>query len=405
MTNSILQNRESKNKLLYILMTLLNTAGYSLCADGYIQAYMLENGLSAATIGLYGSVTQLSALAAYAYFAMFSPKNGSYRFSLILSSLIYAIYPVGFLVMGVMGGNIAMIIGAMLMAAAINGFFGGIRFASENCVVPLLFPRRDFGALLGKSGLIGSALATVISLIGGVVLSRIDAMIGYRVFFAAAAGVLMLAACLVPAFSLSAPKGEATPVNHAGLPFKRIFTKPFLTLLLPHFLRGICEAGVYYFVVVALLNITLSTFETSLIVTVGVAASMLGNFLLMHFSNRLNTGKLVQRSIWVMAVCVVLIVFTKANWLFFVLYFVFKTSHNTMAQAVPVGVMRAVPLEDLPLVTPVRMFVLSGTNSLCTLLFGALFDSIAPICIMGLTAGVLLIAGHFFRRQFTDALN
>jgi hypothetical protein len=46
-----------------------------------------------------------------------------------------------------------------------------------------------------------------------------------------------------------------------------------------------------------------------------------------------------------------------------------------MGNAVPVGVMRATPLEDMPLVTPVRMFVLSGTNSLCTLLFGALLNA------------------------------
>ena len=400
----VFSDRESKNKALYVLVSLLYTVGYGLCAEGYLQAYMLQSGLSAAAIGLYGSVTQLSALAAYAIFAGYAPKNGSYRRAFVLSSTVYALYPVGFLIMGVLGGNTAMILGAMLMAAAINGFMGAFRFACENCVVPLLFARRDYGVLLGKSGMIGSALATAISLIGASVLSKIDAMIGYRVFFAIAAGALMLAACLVPAFSMELPQGETAGKQKSGLPYRRIFTKQFMILLLPHFLRGISEAGIYYFVVVALLNITLSTLETSLIVTVGVAASMLGNFLLMFFSSRLNTGKLVQRSIYLIAACMILVVFTRVNWLFFALYFVFKTAVNVMGNAVPVGVMRATPLEDMPLVTPVRMFVLSGTNSLCTLLFGALFERIPALCIMGFTAATLLTAGFFFRRQFTDAV-
>jgi hypothetical protein len=130
----------------------------------------------------------------------------------VLSSAVYALYPVGFLIMGVLGGNTAMILGAMLMAAAINGFMGAFRFACENCVVPLLFARRDYGVLLGKSGMIGSALATAVSLIGASVLSKIDAMIGYRVFFAIAAGALMLAACWYPPFPWSCRRGKP-PAN------------------------------------------------------------------------------------------------------------------------------------------------------------------------------------------------
>jgi hypothetical protein len=56
------------------------------------------------------------------------------------------------------------------------------------------------------------------------------------------------------------------------------------------------------------------------------------------------------------------------------------------------------------LVTPVRMFVLSGTYFSLHTLFGALFERIPALCFMGFTAATLLTAGSFFRRQFTDAI-
>jgi hypothetical protein len=42
---------EAKQSAL-LLVSLLYTVGYGLCAEGYLQEFMLQSGLSAAAIGL-----------------------------------------------------------------------------------------------------------------------------------------------------------------------------------------------------------------------------------------------------------------------------------------------------------------------------------------------------------------
>lgn len=407
MTAEIIQTEYSnpnsrRNQLIYLASSLMQTVGSGLCAQGYVQAYLLQCGLNSSDIGLYGSLIQISSVAAYLLFAWHKPKGG-YLGGYITGKLIYCLYPLLLLSAGAFAGNIPMMLGAMCLAASISGFTNARAFACQNCMVPLLFPRKIYGILQGRSGIIGGILTTLLSLTAGAVLSRIDARIGYICFFSGGTVLFLLSALLAPLYRLSPMPQENAQEERLRHPLKAMLNRDFFLLMFPHFLRGIGEAGFYYFIYVSLRQITLSSMENSLLVSVAVAGNVLGCLIFTRaIQLGVKTGKLVQYGIIVSASMLILTTCNTSNLLFFALYFVQQIAATIVGLLIPVGVMRSTRTEDLPLITPVRMVLINSANFLFTFLYGHLFALLPPLCMMGFSAAAYFIAGMFFRRQFTD---
>ena len=74
------KSREGRNRLIYIAIYLLINIAYGLCATEYLQAYMLESGLSMGMVGIYGTVSQTAALLAYALYPRCKKNGGEHRF-------------------------------------------------------------------------------------------------------------------------------------------------------------------------------------------------------------------------------------------------------------------------------------------------------------------------------------
>lgn len=112
----------------------------------------------------------------------------------------------------------------MCLAASISGFTNARAFACLNCMVPMLFPRKDYGLLQGRSGIIGGILTTVLSLIAGALLSRIEARLGYICFFTGGTVLFLLSALLAPLYRLSSPleeKGTSEKKEKAKIKWNR----------------------------------------------------------------------------------------------------------------------------------------------------------------------------------------
>ena len=393
--------REGRNQLIFLVSALMQTVGSGLCAQGYVQAYLLQSGLSSASIGLYGSLSQIASVAAYLLFAFHQPKGG-YLGGYITGRVLYAFYPLLLLSAGIFAGNVPLMLGAMCLAASISGFTNARAFACLNCMVTMLFPRKDYGLLQGRSGIIAGILTTVLSMIAGALLSRIEARLGYICFFTAGTVLFLLSALLAPMYRLSSPleeKGTSEKKEKAKIQWNRqLFYQMF-----PHFLRGIGEAGCYYFIYVSLQRITLSPLENSLLVSVAVSGNVLGCLIFTRAIRMdVKTGKVVQYGILLSSAMLLVTTLNSNHLIFFAVYFLQQVAATIVGQLVPVGVVRSTRTEDLPIITPFRMVLINAANSTCTFLYGQLFPFLPAVCMMGFSAAAYCIAGIFFRRQFTD---
>lgn len=393
---------QRRNQNIYLISTLLQTIGGGLCAQGYIQSYLLQSGMSASNIGLYGSLSQIFSVCAYLLFTWHKPKGGYLR-GYLTGRIVYSVYPLFLLSAGAFAGNIPMMLGAVCIAAGICGFANASAFACQNCMIPLLFSRKNFGILQGRSGLIGGILTTIISLAAGAVLGNGDVRIGYICFFAGGAALFLISALSASFYRLAPMPENVRREAAAKVSLRAVFNRPFLFLMLPHFLRGIGAAGLYYFVYLSLQNISLSAMENSMLVTFSVAANVLSCLIFMRAIRMgIKTGKLVQYSMYICSAMLMLTIFNHNNILFFVLYFVEQIAINIVGHLVPVGVMRSTRTEDLPLVTPVRMMMINFANSFFTFLYGNLFAFLPAAGLMLFSAVAYCCSGILFRRQFTD---
>lgn len=393
---------EKRNQNIYLIGKMLETIGMGLCSQGYVQAYLMGNGMSSGDLGVYGAFSQVFSIGAYLLFTFHKPTKGYLR-GYLTGRILYSLYPLILLAAGIFAGNIPMMLGAVCISAGISGYMNASAFACQNCMIPMLFSRKDFGILQGRSGLIGGILTTIISMLASFILSKSDETIGYIAFFAGGAFVFLISALSAVLYKMAPVPMEVEEKTNAKFSAKAIFNKHFMYLMAPHFLRGIGGGGFYYFIYVALQNITLTPMENSLLVTVSVAGSFISCIIFTKaIKMGVKTGVLVQYSQYICIATLLLTTYNKNNIVFFVLYFIEQIAFNIVGYLVPVGVMRSTKTEDLPLVTPIRMIMVNGGNSLSTFLWGQMFAFFPAIFMMGISCIAFAGSAQLFRKQLTD---
>lgn len=398
------QTVSERNQRLYLLNYLLLIFGGGLCAEGYLQAFMLEGGMDVHAIGLYGMLVYVAGIAAYVLFPLLKPRNGSYLGFLKLTSLASLIYPIGLTLLGFSGLSTAPACAAMLGLGMCYSFLTAIRSSSEFSTVPELFPRSVYGTLTGKGGVIGGAVAMLVSMLGAYFLQHSDKMTGYRIFFALAAVIFGVAAAVAQLFRRAGGQAEVRPTLDRKLMLKKLFSRSYALTLLPHFLRGLGMAGMYYFVIIAVKGLSLTTAQNTGLVTVGVCTKMLGSFLFMKTIKRVRSGRLILAANLLCAVCMLLVT-TRINVpVFFALYLLYGTADIISQTGVPVGIMYCTPEEELPLLSAARMLVCNCASCLALPLFGAWVENGFSLAAMAVSGAFFAIAGVIFCRQYQDGL-
>jgi len=385
------------NETVFLIVSIFYGLGTSFLSEGYIQAYMLDLGMSVQQIGLYGTLGNVGALASYTLFSFFKPRNGNYMTPMFIMALGITILPVLLALMS-FAPQLAVI---LLLASAVHSFAQGFRASCDYCVVPTIMERSHYGNLSGKCGMIGSGLAALVSAVSASILSGADAMSGYMAIFLAAAASLIISATAIRFYKPTVPTGN-TGKKAKGK--GSLFSKRSAWILLPHLLRGIASGGFYYFVVVSMQRVTLAASGSSLIVTIGVVGAMIGCLAFMFLEKRMQTGLITLIGNLIAGLCAVLTAFNTSPVMFFVLYFGYMMFNNVAAYAIPAGVVYSVPAEELPFISSMRMLMMSGGTMVCIQLFSALMTVWPAWTVMVIAAAVYAAAGVIFRIQYTDAL-
>lgn len=385
------------NESIFLIVSVFYGLGTSFLSEGYVQAYLIELGMGVREIGLYGTLGYIAALASYALFSLYKPKGGDYLPMMFMAALSLMLFPLILAAAGLFPA-LSMIV---LFGSALYQFMAGFRGSCDYSVVPRIMPRSRYGGLSGKCGLIGSALAAVMSAVSASVVSGEKAMAGYMTIFLGAGAALLISALAIRAYKPT-PQEEKQAEEQKTKSGR--FTAKNAWILLPHLLRGIASGGFYYFVVVSLERVTLDAAGSSLIVTVGVVGSMMGCLAFMQLEKRLKTGTVTLIGNLMAGLFAVLTAFNTSPVMFFVLYFGYMMFNNVSAYAIPAGVMYSVAAEDMPFISSMRMLMMSGGSTIFIQIFAFALTGWPAWIVMTISAAVYAAAGIIFKIQYTDAL-
>jgi hypothetical protein len=379
-----------------MVSTILYTLAASFVSADYVQAYLLTLHLSTAEIGLYGSLSHMATLTAYAFFGLFLPGRKNYIPLLFASAFVMALFPL-FLLFAGMASSTA---GSMLLLSAgciIYQFSVGVKSSCEYAEIPSLFPRSVYGNLLGKCGMAGSAVAAVMSLLNALLLQDASEQKSYSVLFLSAFVLLLFSALSVKRYAAIPPPKAAQTTVSAGR-----FTRRQLWLLLPHLLRGVAAGSAYYWVVLSLRPIAMPASLHSFLITFGVSGAMLGCYLFVRLEKRLRSGLLVFIAMLGTAASMVLALFVSSVPLFFLAYLAHVLLRTIADYSIPAGMIYNVPQENLAFHASMRMLLMSGASCLSIPAFAALMDVWPAGSVLIIGAAAYLFAGLFFFVQYTD---
>ncbi|MBQ2955671.1 MAG: hypothetical protein IJE08_04335 [Clostridia bacterium] len=384
------------NEAVFLIVSVLYGLGTSFLSEGYIQAYLLELGMNVHKIGLYGTMGNAGALASYALFSFYKPRNNSYMTPMFVMALGLTILPIMLTLV-----SLSPQLGAVILFfSALHSFAQGFRASCDYCVVPTIMPRSRYGLMSGKCGMIGSGLAALVSALSASLMDDSGSMAGYIAIFIAAAASLAVSAAAIR-FYRPMVSGEET--GRKPIPGGRMTLKS-AWILLPHLLRGVATGGFYYFVVISMERMATPISASSLIVTIGVIGTMVGCAAFMYFEKRMKTGTITLIGNLVAGLCAVMTAFNASPVIFFLLYFGYMMFNNISAYAIPAGVVYSVPAEELPFISSMRMLMMSVGSMVCIQLFSMLMTVWPAWTVMAISAAVYAAAGVIFKIQYTDAM-
>ena len=393
---------EQKNQVFFLLTSVCYTFAVGLCSEGYLQAYLLACGLDSSAVGIYGFTAQISALAAYVLFLGISPMKKGFLSKYTFSVFLLAVLPVGFILSTLLP---LPVLPVAMAAAVVYNLAVAYKGTGEYGMTPYLFNRAAYGPLMGKSGVIGGLIAIAVTTIASGIVSRVGFPYGYYILFLIAVFAFACAGFSSTRYQFIPSPGE-TPkekISYLSL-VRKIFTKKYLRLLLPHFLRGVGMAGMYFFMTVSLSIVSLSDSQITLSVAVSVAAAAAGNLLFMFLIKKTHSGTLTLLSNIICGVSIVAASLNHNVLLFFVIYFIYMIANTISSVSIPTGVLGCTPNEDLPFMSALRMLVSSASNSIFVLLFGYLLKIWPSVYIMGFAAVIFILCGIYCKFLFTDQL-
>jgi len=367
---------------------------------------MLNMQMSENEVALLGGLSTASALVSYFLFSVFRPKKGKYFSTHLISSLGTVIYPLCLLMSALFGGHLALAV--ILVGSASYELAAAFKGSSELAIVPHLFPRRQYGQLLGRGGSIACLLSSGISLIGAVFMKDTENNTGYLIFFSLSVLLLLISALMTSRYrSTDEAQDDAGSSNAGGVNFKQLFgylkDRDFLWRMLPHLLRGVGMAGIYYYSLIGLKNAALNPTQSLYLILVGGMASLIGNLLLIKISQRITSGRLVLCTIIITVTCMLIIPFVNNVLTFFIVYFISSLSTGLHDGAIPMGVLRSTPTQELGVTSALRLMISNGVNCIMMIVFGLMVET-QPFLTMAISSAIFLISAILYDIQFKDQM-
>ena len=401
--------REGKrNHNLELTNQLVYTTSIGMMATGYIQAFLLSRGLTASDYSMISFAGTAMSMLAYFLFTLYRPKNDNYFPTLRINSFLAILYPLSLLLCLLLKSSAVLVV--MMIATAVNSLTAAFKATASYALVPQLYPRSEYGPMMAKAGMGGCLIATVVSMLGSSFLNA-DADAGvYALFFGIAAVGVLITAC-IPLFFRPLKLEDAPPAESrsSGLDMKKLISRlkdrKFAFRMLPHLIRGVGMAGFGYLSLVGITNTPLTASQSGYLVTIGVAAQLIGNYFLLKMSKKLSSGIITLAGMGVQAACLLIMPFVHGNvFLMFSILFIANLASIIGDTGVPMGVVQSTSSDDLPLVSALRMLACSGTSCLFVLILGRMLEH-AAFWALAIGAAAYIAAGLLYWRQFTDQVH
>jgi len=398
-----ISRRERRNIAVYLLFSAMYGVATNICSEGYIQSYLLHLGFGTGGVRNYGIVAQLFPVAAYLIYTRLPLTKE--RMKKIYTTVIFimCVFPATLAAAGyIRSFRLATVL--VLSTAALYGFLNATRSVTEYNMTPYLFRRRLYANASSLASIVGGVIPVCVSLLTGFLMNR-GGSGTYTLLFSISPAAFFIAALITFAYRLdSAEPGQAPPlVSYAGV-LKRLASKSMLKRLAPHFLRGVGMAGIYYIVPSALKNIRLGDSGETLLIVIPIAATIAGSSIFMLISKKAGSGAVSLVSTAACSLLMPVLVLLTDKRAFFPLYLLFYIFNFMSQLSIPTGVLRSTPNEDLPLISSMRLLIMSGASSIFIFIFGSLPQAVAPVYIMIFAGAAFTLCGVVFRRLFSDHL-
>lgn len=399
-----MHDRKAVNKFWVVCLATIMGASVSLCSESYIQAYILRGGLDSGVIGSYGFAVQLSSLLAYLACVSYSPLKHGMRLRYIGSIALISLFPLGLILASSVQLGSMFFAALVVLAGSIYGILISYKAVADCSIVPLLYDQVDFGVVTGVSGVASGIASIAVVWLASRLMARGGFPNGYYIVFGLGALGFLLAASVSTRYSFTVPPDYSTKEERESqwVVLRRMVSRKYLQMMLPHFLRGIGSAGIYFFMTVSMQRMDLSDAFIGRSVSIITATTMLGNLCFTLLTKRVASGKITLAATVICGGSIVLAALNESPALFLVLSGTYNFSNILSQISILTGVMRNTPAQELAAVTVMRMLMYTGAMSLFSVLFGYLLQWVAAIWVMGTAAASFIACGVIFVKQHTD---
>jgi len=392
-----------RNLAFYFLYIVVVIASAGIMTEGYIQTYLLKLGFDARRISYFGFTSQISSIITFVVLSNFNPlkKNALRMYSLAV--YCFLIQPACLACVGIFGMGLQAAFILIIVMTAVLGFLSAFRSTAEYGLIRHLFKREQFGTVYGRAGITGGILAAGLSLATGAVISDAPFPTGYIIIFIIS-GTFMAAAGTFTLFFVrkTTDAGDTAANVKYSTVLRVILDKKYYIFLFPFLLRGVSIACFYFIMPAVLRRITLTGRDMTAYIAIGVLSSTVGYFLFLKLQRKVRLGLLAFAANAVFSACVIYVCFCESVPVFFVFYALFIAADLVAIMAMVTGIMHTVPVEDLPMITSVRMLLTTGVSSVVIIYLGNIFDAVSPAYIM-LVGGVLYtFIGFMFWKNFRN---
>lgn len=397
-------DRKAVNKLWVVCLATLMGASVSLCSESYVQAYMLRGGLESSVVGGYGFAVQLFSLLAYLACISYSPLNKGMRIRYIGGIVLICLFPLCLILASAVQAGMLFFAALVIAAGSIYGILISYKAVVDCSIVPFLYDQNDFGVVTGVSGVSSGLVSIAVVWLAGDLMAQRGFPDGYYVVFSLAVLGFLVAAGVATRYSFKTPPGYHAPQKRESYleVVRRMISPAYLEMMLPHFLRGVGTAGIYFFMTVSMQRIQLSDAYIGYSVSIITATTMLGNLCFTLLTKRVASGKITLAATILCSISIVVAALNKSPLLFLVLSGTYNFSNILSQISILTGVMRNTAAEELAAITVMRMLMYTGATSVFSIVFGALLQYIPAIWVMGTAAAAFTICGILFAQQHTD---
>lgn len=382
-----------KNETKYYLMTILY-ALVTFAASSVLQAFLLELGLSAETVSVYISATQIIQVAVMLSLGSLieRAKNIILLCATVMGSQVLMVFLLLFFSFVPQGSNLTQIILIYAVGIPVNvaiGIYGIVSYKFPYRVIDM----RKYGTITGISGAAGGIVGILVSALMTYFVARYPYFSVMKIVMllgiaSSVACFWVTASCKDTGFSME--KNERKRIN--------LFSyKPFWILLIPNLFRGIHD-GVYGISVAIgyYLKLLDSTTSTLLLVITNVA-TILSSLLYSLVARKQRIEKwLILISAITMMVSMTWMVAGNST-TFLVMYTITYVAFHLINNAVPVGLTKVIDYDVIGQFSAWRMACFSLGIAVAGMVAIPMIDAIGGVSVM-IFAGIfqMISSGIYF---------